>query len=73
MSALRTIVGNDAVKEIEVNFSGVDYIDSSACGMLLLLREKATEAGKSVFLSGVQGDVKAVFRILNFNSLFSII
>jgi len=73
MSALRTIVGNDAVKEIEVNFSGVDYIDSSACGMLLLLKEKTTKAGKSIFLSGMQGDVNTVFRILNFNSIFSII
>lgn len=61
-----------AVREIEINFSEVDYLDSSALGMLLLLREKAEAIGKAVLLSGLQGTVKQVLDIANFGKLFTI-
>lgn len=61
-----------AVNEIEIDFSAVDYLDSSALGMLLLLREKAEAIGKSVVLSGLKGTVKQVLDIANFGKLFAI-
>jgi anti-anti-sigma factor len=60
------------VREIVINFQEVDYLDSSALGMLLLLREKAEAAGKSVALVGLQGMVKQVLEIANFGKLFSV-
>jgi len=60
------------VREIVINFQEVDYLDSSALGMLLLLREKADAAGKSVSLVGLQGMVKQVLEIANFGKLFSV-
>ena len=60
------------VREIEINFSAVDYLDSSALGMLLLLREKAEAAGKTVVLGQLQGTVKQVLQIANFGKLFKI-
>lgn len=60
------------VQEIEVDMGGVDYLDSSALGMLLMLREKANEASKSVALSNCQGMVRQVIDIANFDKLFSI-
>ena len=60
------------VREIEINFSAVDYLDSSALGMLLLLREKAEAMGKLVVLAGLQGTVKQVLDIANFGKLFSV-
>ncbi len=60
------------VREIEINFSAVDYLDSSALGMLLLLREKAEATGKLVVLAGLQGTVKQVLEIANFGKLFSV-
>jgi HptB-dependent secretion and biofilm anti anti-sigma factor len=60
------------IREIEVNFTAVDYLDSSALGMLLLLREKAEAMGKSVALSGLRGTVKQVLDIANFGKLFSV-
>ena len=57
---------------LEIDFRKVDYLDSSALGMLLLLREKAEASGKRVLLSGVQGTVKQVLDIANFGKLFSI-
>ena len=47
-------------------FSGVDYLDSSALGMFLMLRDKLGGANKEVALTGVRGNVKQVLDIANF-------
>ena len=66
------IVTNAEVREIEIDFQGVDYLDSSALGMLLMLRDKASGSGKDVSLVGVKGSVKQVLEIANFSKLFKI-
>ena len=59
-------------KEIAIDFSAVDYMDSAALGMLLLARERAGEQGKTVALTNCRGPVKAVLDIANFQRLFAI-
>jgi anti-anti-sigma factor len=65
-----------AVKEapgvIQIDLEGVDYLDSSALGMLLMLRDKAKNAGKEVVLAGARGSVKQVIEIANFGKLFTL-
>ena len=39
-SAYEPYIADPAMRVVVVDFSGVDYLDSSALGMLLLLREK---------------------------------
>ena len=58
-------------REIEVDFRDVDYLDSSALGMLLLLREKADAVGKIVILANMRGMVKQVLDVANFGKLFN--
>ena len=60
------------VRSVVVDFSGVDYLDSSALGMLLMLRDKLGGVGKDVALIGVKGNVKQVLDIANFGKLFPI-
>lgn len=71
-SAYEQALESGAAKTIVVNFDGVDYLDSSALGMLLLLREKAEASGKQVELAGLQGTVKQVLDVANFGKLFTI-
>lgn len=71
-SAYENVVTDASVREVQVDFAGVDYLDSSALGMLLMLRDKANGAGKEVALSNVQGNVKQVLDIANFGKLFKI-
>lgn len=66
--ALRT----PGIKEIEADFSRVDYLDSSALGMLLLLREKAQSANLKVSLTHCTGLVQQVLDVANFQRLFTI-
>lgn len=65
-----SVLAEPAVKELDIDFARVDYLDSSALGMLLLLRDKAEGNGKRVVLSGLQGMVKQVLDIANFGKLF---
>ena len=48
--AYTPLLDNAAVREIEVEMSKVDYLDSSALGMLMLLNERAKAANKPVSL-----------------------
>lgn len=68
---------DQAVKEapgkIQVDLAGVDYLDSSALGMLLMLRDKAKGAGKEVLLANARGAVKQVIDIANFGKLFALV
>lgn len=68
--------GEDALKSdhriIEIDLGNVEYLDSSALGMLLLLREKARAANKEVTLSSCQGFVLQVLNVVNFDKLFAI-
>ncbi|HUW49979.1 MAG TPA: STAS domain-containing protein [Sulfuricella sp.] len=60
------------VKEITVDFKNVDYLDSSALGMLLLLRERAHNAHIQVTLLNCTGIVQQVLDVANFQRLFTI-
>lgn len=71
-SAYESIVTDAEIREIQVDFTGVDYLDSSALGMLLMLRDKASGTGKDVGLANVRGNVKQVLDIANFGKLFKI-
>lgn len=71
--AVDAALQNDSQQEVQVDFAGVEYLDSSALGMLLMLRDKARGAGKSVSLANCRGAVKQVIEIANFGKLFPIL
>lgn len=62
--------GNVATKYI-IDFGATEYIDSSALGMLLMLRERA---GKDAHISLIRcnEEIKGILDISNFNKLFSL-
>jgi anti-anti-sigma factor len=59
------------VCELDVDLGGVDYLDSSALGMLLMLRDRAQAANKTVVLSNCRGAARQVLEIANFSKLFT--
>ncbi len=71
-AAYEPLVNESGIRSVAVDFAGVDYLDSSALGMLLMLRDKLSGAGKEVQLVNVQGNVKQVLDIANFGKLFKI-
>jgi len=60
------------VRKLEVDMGAVDYLDSSALGMLLMLRERAQAAKKDIALTNCRGTVKQILDIANFQTLFAV-
>lgn len=52
-------------KVIEINMAGIDYLDSSSLGMLMLLSEKASEVGKLISLTHPNTTVSQILDIAN--------
>ena len=71
-AAYEPFVSDPAVSGLVLDLSAIDYLDSAALGMLLLLREKLAEQNKVVELTGTQGAARQVLEIANFGRLFSI-
>lgn len=69
-SSYDPVLGAADVNAIEVDLGQVEYLDSSALGMLLLLREKAERVNKAVALTNCHGTVQQVLEIANFGRLF---
>ncbi len=70
--AYMPLIEDVTVREIEVEMSKVDYIDSSALGMLMLLNERAKGSDKSVTLLNSSGVVSQVLEVANFSRIFTI-
>jgi anti-anti-sigma factor len=60
------------VRSIEINLAELTYLDSSALGMLLLLREKTEALNKTVVLRAPNGEVQNILDIANFKKIFTI-
>ena len=70
--AYTKLFDNAAVQQIEIEMSKLEYLDSSALGMLMLLNERAKPVNKSILLSNPSGVVSQVLEVANFNRLFTI-
>jgi HptB-dependent secretion and biofilm anti anti-sigma factor len=70
-AAMDTVLADAAARDLMVDLGGVEYLDSSALGMLLMLRDKAKASGRSVALTNCRGVVKQVLDIANFSKLFN--
>jgi HptB-dependent secretion and biofilm anti anti-sigma factor len=68
--ATSAVLEHPGLSEIEIDFSAVEYMDSAALGMLLLLNERAS--GRKVTLVNCKGTVKSVLDIANFGKIFEI-
>ncbi len=58
------------IDKVVVDFTTVDYIDSSALGMLLMLRERAGAGNAQIELANCKPAVKDVLTMANFEKLF---
>jgi len=60
-----------SVVEVVVDMAEVDAIDSSALGMLLVLRHRGSAANKRIIIENCATPVNEVLRLANFQQLFT--
>lgn len=70
--AVNAAFANSAIQEVQIDLGAVDYIDSSALGLLLVIRDEAKKAGKTVSLYNAAGIVKQALSVSKFEKLFAI-
>jgi anti-anti-sigma factor len=70
--ATESVLANADVQALNVDLAQVEYLDSSALGMLLMLRDKIKASNRRVSLVNCRGPVKQVLEIANFAKLFEV-
>ncbi|WP_184194483.1 STAS domain-containing protein [Chitinimonas taiwanensis] len=68
--ATQQVLASEGVSLLSVDFDAVDYMDSAALGMLLLLKERFGE--RPIQLLKSRGTVRAVLDVANFGRLFQL-
>lgn len=71
-SAYKPLLEQPGIKQLELDMGGLTYMDSSALGMLLLLREKAEIPGIKVSLVNCHDLVRDILEVANFARFFEI-
>ena len=69
---IKTAIENPRISEIRIDMSAVDYLDSSALGMLLLSRQNAISVKKTMTLYRPSELSRRVLEVANFEKLFVI-
>jgi anti-anti-sigma factor len=59
------------VRAITINLRGVEFIDSSGLGMLLLLRDECVKRDLGITLQQAQGQVEKILTISKFDQIFA--
>lgn len=60
----------DGLSGVVLDFSHVDFIDSAALGMLILLHEEASGRKISLELRGATGQPLKMFNVSQFSTIF---
>ncbi|MCP4589128.1 MAG: STAS domain-containing protein [bacterium] len=65
------LVEDQERSKLVLNLSKVQYLSSSALGVLIPLHEKTKERGGRLILCGVNQDIRKVFKITKLDKLFT--
>lgn len=67
---METAIDDGQGSELVVDLSDTTYVDSSAMGMLLVLRDRARAKGKYVVIARAEGVVKTALQRAKFEQIF---
>lgn len=67
-----SLINTPGVKSLDIDLAAVDYLDSSALGMLLLAKERTSTLNIRLRLTSCQGTVKQILDIANFGKIFTL-
>ena len=72
-AAYEPLLLQSELKALEIEMDGIHHFDSSALGMLVVLRECAQAVEKTVLLSKPNQFVSQILETANFHELFTIL
>ena len=66
-----TVLDQDTVAHINIDFTELKFINSAGMGLLLLLKDAAQKSSKTLSLSSALGQVEKMFLVSKFDTLFN--
>src|SRR4051794_23230748 len=70
---LFSLVDEQGLRKILLNFSNVEYLSSAALGKLITLNKKLSQAGGKLILCNIDAQIFEVFEITKLDRFFKII
>lgn len=67
-----TLVGEIGMRQLLIDFDGVEALSSSALGALLSLRDQLKNANGRVWLAGLTEDIARLFSLTKLDQVFEI-
>ena len=65
-------LADKSIRELAIDFSQVNYLDSSALGMLVLLAKKFSPNNVKISIVGAAGTAREIIEMANLAKLFHI-
>jgi anti-anti-sigma factor len=67
---LKKIEESDDIRNVVFRMDKLDFVDSAALGMLLLVYDAVEKKQKKLVIRGAKGQVKKMFALAHFQRLF---
>ncbi len=68
--AYEQVLARHETRVIQLDMDKVEYLDSSALGMMLLLKDKGEAMGKTIQIRRATGVARQVLEVANFHKIF---
>ena len=65
-------INDNKVTNLSIEMSNVDFIDSSALGQLLVIKDNIDKNHGSITIKGAKGHVKEMLDVSSFDQIFNI-
>jgi anti-anti-sigma factor len=66
------VLGEPGLKAVVLDLRGLDYLDSAALGIMLVLLDRAGEINAPVTIRNAQGVVREILDVAHFDRMFTI-
>lgn len=66
-------ISNAEGSKFIIDMGGTNYMDSSALGMLLMMREYLGGSSADISITNTSADIKNILTVANFQSLFNMV
>jgi anti-sigma B factor antagonist len=62
----------DDTSNLSLDFSGLDYIDSSGLGVLISIHKRCLQKGGRMTITGLRGMVEELFKLTRLDLVFNV-
>lgn len=73
---VRAMIGElegSGASSVDLDLSGLTHVDSAGLGMIVLVNDSASSAGKALVIKGASGQVRKLLDISKFDQIMTVV